>query len=229
MPGDSPRVASQADAGDRLGVKGRGSPAERAACNPSTNVVRPWVTPSSLSPEEQIRLAREQYEDATDFTVAVEEEFAILDPGTLALSNRFEELQAAAAGTPLEPHLVGELIASEVEVRTGRCDSFDELAARIGERRTQLQELADSLGMALGRDRDASLEPLAGPADHRHAALPPQRPDPPATSSGATTASASTCTWRSAAPIARSPSATSCATSCPSCSRSRRARPSSKE
>ncbi len=103
-----------------------------------------------LSPEEQIGLAREQYEDATDFTVAVEEEFAILDPSTLALSNRFEELQAAAAGTPLEPHLVGELIASEVEVRTGRCDSFEELAGLIGGRRTQLQELADSLGMALG-------------------------------------------------------------------------------
>jgi len=102
-----------------------------------------------LSPEEQIRLAREQYEAASDFTVAVEEEFAILDPATLALSNRFEELQAAAGGTPLEPHLVGELIASEVEIRTGRCDSFEELAARIGERRTQLYELADSLGVAL--------------------------------------------------------------------------------
>ena len=103
-----------------------------------------------LSPEEQIRLAREQYESATDFTVAVEEEFAILDPATLELSNQFEELQAAAAGTPLEPHLVGELIASEVEIRTGRCDGFEELATRIGERRTQLYELADSLGIALG-------------------------------------------------------------------------------
>ncbi len=102
-----------------------------------------------LSPEEQIRLAREQYEGASDFTVAVEEEFAILDPATLGLSNRFEELQAAAAGTPLESHLVGELIASEVEIRTGRCDSFEELAARIGKRREQLYELAGSLGIAL--------------------------------------------------------------------------------
>jgi glutamate---cysteine ligase / carboxylate-amine ligase len=103
----------------------------------------------SLAPEEQIRLAREQFEAATDFTVAVEEEFAVLDPATLSLTNRFEELQAAAAGTSLEPHLVGELIASEVEVRTGRSDDFEEVAARIGERRAQLSELADSLGVAL--------------------------------------------------------------------------------
>jgi glutamate---cysteine ligase / carboxylate-amine ligase len=102
-----------------------------------------------LSPEEQIRFAREQYESARDFAVAVEEEFAILDPETLALTNRFEELQAAAQGTPLEPHLVGELIASEVEIRTGRCDGFEEAAAKLGERRSQLFELADSLGVAL--------------------------------------------------------------------------------
>src|ERR687887_1920770 len=102
-----------------------------------------------LSPEEQIRVAREQYESARDFTLAVEEEFAILDPQTLGLSNRFEELQAAAKGTPLEEHLVGELIASEVEVRTGRCDDFEEAATRLGERRGQLFELADALGAGL--------------------------------------------------------------------------------
>src|SRR3954452_13274983 len=103
-----------------------------------------------LTPEEQIRSAREAYENGTDFTLAVEEEFAILDPETLSLSNRFEELQAAAAGTPLEEHLVGELIASEVEIRTGRCDDFEEASARLGERRAQLAELAGSLGVTLG-------------------------------------------------------------------------------
>jgi len=102
-----------------------------------------------LTPEEQIAFAREQFESATDLTVAVEEEFAVLDPETLDLTNRFEELQAGAQGTPLEEHLVGELIASEVEIRTGRCDSFDEAAARLGERRAQLFELADSVGVGL--------------------------------------------------------------------------------
>jgi glutamate---cysteine ligase / carboxylate-amine ligase len=103
-----------------------------------------------LSPEEQITLAREQFEQADDFTVAVEEEFAILDPQTLSLTNRFEEFQALAAGTELEDHLVGELIASEVEVRTGRSDSFADIVARVPERRRQLQALADKLGVALG-------------------------------------------------------------------------------
>jgi carboxylate-amine ligase len=102
-----------------------------------------------LSPEEQIRSAREAFDHGRDFTVAVEEEFAVLDPETLDLANRFEELQAAARGTPLEDHLVGELIASEVEVRTGRCESFAEAAARLAERREQLFRLADGLGVAL--------------------------------------------------------------------------------
>src|SRR6266436_5024805 len=102
-----------------------------------------------LTPNEQIQFAREAYENGSDFTLAVEEEFAVLDPETLSLANRFEELQAAARGTPLEEHLVGELIASEVEVRTGRCESFPEAAAKLGERRAQLEDLAGSLGIAL--------------------------------------------------------------------------------
>jgi glutamate---cysteine ligase / carboxylate-amine ligase len=103
-----------------------------------------------LSPDEQITLAREQFDAGTDFTVAVEEEFAVLDPETLGLVNRFEELQSAARGTELEAHLAGELIASEVEVRTGRCETFEEAARRLGDRRAQLLSLADGLGIALG-------------------------------------------------------------------------------
>src|SRR5438552_2948408 len=102
-----------------------------------------------LTPDEQIELAREGFESTTDFTVAVEEEFALLDPETLELTNRFEELQAASVGTELEPHLVGELIASEVEIRTGRCEHFGEAAERMVERRAQLRALAAKLGLGL--------------------------------------------------------------------------------
>ncbi len=102
-----------------------------------------------LSPDEQVRSAFEAYENGRDFTVAVEEEFAILDPETLELTNRFEDLQAAAQGTPLAQDLVGELIASEIEVRTGRCESFADAAARMAERRMQLHELAQSHDLAL--------------------------------------------------------------------------------
>ena len=100
--------------------------------------------------EELLQQAYAEYEATQDFTVAVEEEFAILDPETLSLTNRFEDLKAAAEGTELEPHLVGELIASEVEVRTGRCESFAEIVTLVPERRAQLRRLADELGVALG-------------------------------------------------------------------------------
>jgi carboxylate-amine ligase len=103
-----------------------------------------------LSAEKQLATARAAFETGTDFTVAVEEEFALLDADSLALVNRFEEVQAGAAGSELEPHLVGELIASEVEVRTGKCGNFAEAAALMVERRLQLQALVRELGISLG-------------------------------------------------------------------------------
>jgi glutamate---cysteine ligase / carboxylate-amine ligase len=102
-----------------------------------------------LSPDEQLRLAYEQLESGEDFTVAVEEEFGLLDTATLDLVNRFEEVKAAAAGTAVDPHLVGELIASEVEVKTGRCGSFAEVPARMAERRAQLAAAVQPLGIGL--------------------------------------------------------------------------------
>jgi carboxylate-amine ligase len=103
-----------------------------------------------LTPEEMLAQSRELFEATEDFTLAVEEEFALLDPESRNLVNRFEELQAAAAGTELDPNLVGELIASEAEVRTGRCETFAEAAEAMGERREQLAALAGSLGIDLG-------------------------------------------------------------------------------
>jgi carboxylate-amine ligase len=102
-----------------------------------------------LSPEEQIRVAREAFEAGSDFTIAVEEEFALIDPDTLELTNRFEEMKAGAAGTELDEHLVGELIASEIEVKTGRCRDFVEAAEHMARRRLQLADLADQFGVGL--------------------------------------------------------------------------------
>jgi carboxylate-amine ligase len=102
-----------------------------------------------LTPDEQIAFARDAFENATDLTVAVEEEFQLLDPETLELTGRFEELKEAAAGTELDEHLVGELIASEIEVKTGRCETFTEAAERMAERRRQLGALVDAHGVAI--------------------------------------------------------------------------------
>src|SRR3954471_18228050 len=99
--------------------------------------------------QEMLADAEAAYEGGTDLTLAVEEEFALLDPETHDLVNRFEDIKAAGVGTDVEPHLVGELIASEVEVRTGRCTEFGEAAALMRERRSQVQGLARDIGVAL--------------------------------------------------------------------------------
>ncbi len=103
-----------------------------------------------LAADELIARSKEQFETATDFTVAVEEEFALVDPDSLDLTNRFEEVKAGAQGTSIEAHLVGELIASEVEVRTGRCESFADVPGVMAERRAQLRALVEPMGLLLG-------------------------------------------------------------------------------
>jgi glutamate---cysteine ligase / carboxylate-amine ligase len=103
-----------------------------------------------IPPDELIAQARARFESATDFTVAVEEEFAILDPESLDLTNRFEDVRAAARGTALEDHLVGELIASEVEVRTGRQETFADVPGALAERRSQLRALVEPMGLLVG-------------------------------------------------------------------------------
>jgi carboxylate-amine ligase len=107
--------------------------------------------PSDKVPYEQLLgEARERFETAEDFTVSVEEEFALLDRETLDLVNRFEEVQAAGQETRLAPNLVGELIASEVEVKTGKQASFADVPAAIAERRAELAALVEPLGLVLG-------------------------------------------------------------------------------
>jgi glutamate---cysteine ligase / carboxylate-amine ligase len=96
-------------------------------------------------------LARERFESSTDFTIGLEEEFAILDPATLELAHRFEDVYAACQEDEvLAESAAGELIASEIEIRSGRSRSFAEAMERQGERRRRLFELVAGLGLGLG-------------------------------------------------------------------------------
>jgi carboxylate-amine ligase len=96
-------------------------------------------------------LAREKFESSQDFTIGLEEEFAILDPRTLDLEHRFEDVFAACQRDEvLAESAAGELIASEVEIRSGRSETFAEAAERQRERRARLFEVVDGLGLALG-------------------------------------------------------------------------------
>jgi carboxylate-amine ligase len=95
--------------------------------------------------------ARERFEESTDFTIGLEEEFAILDPETLELAHRYEDVKAACdEDEVLADSAAGELIASEVEIRSGRAESFAEAVALQAERRARLFALVDSMGLALG-------------------------------------------------------------------------------
>jgi carboxylate-amine ligase len=104
----------------------------------------------TLPYDELLVQARERFDAGTDFTVSVEEEFALLDPESLDMVNRYEELRAAIDVTPLGAHSAGELIASEIEIKTGRQESVLAAAAALPERRAELAAAAGALGIALG-------------------------------------------------------------------------------
>jgi carboxylate-amine ligase len=95
--------------------------------------------------------AQETFADSTDLTVGVEEEFAILDPQTLELTPRYDEMCAAADADPeLRAAITGELICSEIEIISGAgSDLHDALSRQRGHRR-RLFALAASQGVALG-------------------------------------------------------------------------------
>jgi carboxylate-amine ligase len=95
-------------------------------------------------------VARERFEGSTDFTIGLEEEFALVDPETLELQQRFEELHAACQEDEiLAESAVGELISAEIEIRSGRSESFGEAMERQRERRTRLFAAAHGLGIEL--------------------------------------------------------------------------------
>jgi carboxylate-amine ligase len=95
--------------------------------------------------------ARERFEASTDFTIGLEEEFALVDPGTLELQQRFEELYAACQQDEvLAESAAGELISSEIEIRSGRSETFSEAMERQRDRRARLFAAAHELGIHLG-------------------------------------------------------------------------------
>jgi carboxylate-amine ligase len=95
--------------------------------------------------------ARAAFEDSTDFTVGLEEEFALLDPGRLELVPRFEELAEAARADPvLADSIAGELISSEIEIRSGRGEDLAAATNAQRDRRRRLFSLAARHGVALG-------------------------------------------------------------------------------
>jgi carboxylate-amine ligase len=95
--------------------------------------------------------AQETFKASTDFTVGIEEEFALLDPADLSLVNAFESLfEAAKQDDVLSQSVAGELISSEIEIRSGKGSDFADALNRQLECRSRLFTLASGEGVALG-------------------------------------------------------------------------------
>jgi carboxylate-amine ligase len=94
---------------------------------------------------------REVFEASTDFTVGIEEEFAILDPASLSLTQEFDSLYDAAQDDPvLAQAVAGELIRSEIEIRSGRGETFADAVAQQRDARSRLFALAAGHDLLLG-------------------------------------------------------------------------------
>ena len=92
----------------------------------------------------------ERFAESQDFTVGLEEEFAIVDPDSLELAHRFEDLYAACQEDELlAASAAGELIDTEIEIRSGRGESFAAAVAMQREHRARLFALADRLELGL--------------------------------------------------------------------------------
>src|SRR5919197_5761806 len=99
-----------------------------------------------------VAAARETFEASEDLMVGIEEEFALVDPETLQLVPMFERLRddAAANDPVLAESISGELISSEIEIRSGRGTDIADAHLRQRERRRRLFALAAKHDVALG-------------------------------------------------------------------------------
>ncbi len=96
-----------------------------------------------------VAAAREAFAHSKDGTIGLEEEFALLDPETLDLVPRFEELRDTASDE-LREQIAGELIKSEIEIVSGRGEDFADAVERQWTARRLLFAHAAEAGVALG-------------------------------------------------------------------------------
>lgn len=90
------------------------------------------------------------FDASTDFTVGLEEEFAIVDPASLELQHRFADMYGRCQDDELlAESAAGELIDTEIEIRSGRGESFADAVERQREHRARLFSLAQEMGLAL--------------------------------------------------------------------------------
>ena len=94
--------------------------------------------------------ARDVFDTSVDFTLGVEEEYALLDPERLDLVPAWDRAYAAVLDAGLESFVAGELLASEIEFRTGRCERWSDAVAEMTDLRQRVVRAMGDAGLALG-------------------------------------------------------------------------------
>ena len=90
------------------------------------------------------------FAESQDFTVGLEEEFAIVDPDSLELVHEFEAMKAVCDKDELlAVAAAGELIDTEIEIRSGKGEDFADAASMQREHRERLFTVADEMGLGL--------------------------------------------------------------------------------
>jgi carboxylate-amine ligase len=97
-----------------------------------------------------LNAAREVFEASQDLTVGIEEEWALIDPVTLELVPKYEAMRVDGdQDDVLAEAISGELISSEIEIRSGRGEDVQHALSLQREARRRLFALADKHGAGL--------------------------------------------------------------------------------
>ena len=103
-----------------------------------------------MSPGINFEAAEAIFDGSVNGTVGIEEEFGIVDPESLELVPGFEVLRDAAQSDPeMAIAVAGELIRSEIEIRSGRGEDLFDAQAKQRSHRRRLFEIADAQGLRL--------------------------------------------------------------------------------
>ena len=103
------------------------------------------------------------------YTLGVEEEYMLLDRETFDLVQHIDTVLAATAGHEYEPRVNAELMQSVLEIATPVCRTAADVDTRAAQAaRLRLRDRARP-GAPRRLGRDASVQPVRAPADHRDA------------------------------------------------------------
>ena len=103
-----------------------------------------------MTPRTPSSVDEHRFGSSAPFTLGIEEEYMLVDPDTLDLAQRADEVLDSLSGDPIPVATGHELFQSEIEGQTPICASVSEVAVEIDRLRTQLAHAVGVHGLALG-------------------------------------------------------------------------------